>query len=183
MNTLGKLRTIADGELELMRSWRNAPAVRSNMYTRQEISSEEHLTWWARTKACKDQQYFMYESGGVALGIVGFMLIDHASANCSWAFYAAPDAPRGTGSQMEYLALEHAFNNLKLHKLHCEVLAFNTGVIKLHQKFGFHVEGIFRQHHRVDGDYVDIYRLGLLAPEWSDKREEMQAKLTPRQKD
>lgn len=125
----------------------------------------------------------MYERDGSALGIVGFMLIDGASANCSWAFYAAPNAPRGTGSQMEFLALEHVFSSLELHKLHCEVLAFNTPVIKLHQKFGFQVEGIFRQQHRIDSDYIDIYRLGLLASEWANKREEMLTKLTGNQKD
>lgn len=79
---------------------------------------------------------------------------------------------------MEFLALEHVFKSLKLHKLHCEVLAFNTPVIKLHQKFGFQIEGIFRQQHYLDGEYVDIYRLGLLEREWGLKRDEMQNKLT-----
>jgi UDP-4-amino-4,6-dideoxy-N-acetyl-beta-L-altrosamine N-acetyltransferase len=177
MNTLGHLRSISDEELELMRTWRNAPAVRANMYTRHEISSAEHLAWWAKTQQRDDQQYFMYEKDGKALGIVGFMLIDRINANCSWAFYAAQEAPKGTGSRMEFLALEHVFNSLKLHKLHCEVLAFNTPVIKLHQKFGFQVEGIFRQHHLVDDQYVDIFRLGLLNDEWANKRNEMQTKL------
>lgn len=78
---------------------------------------------------------------------------------------------------MEFLAIEYVFSKQQLHKLHCEVLAFNTPVIKMHQKFGFAVEGIFRQHHLVDGQYVDIYRLGLLEEEWLIKREEMQRKL------
>lgn len=41
---------------------------------------------------------------------------------------------------MEYLALEYAFKDMGLHKLFCEVLAFNAPVIKLHQKFGFKIE-------------------------------------------
>ena len=182
MNKLGMLRTIENDELELMLSWRNAPTVRANMYTRQEITSDEHHAWWERTKLREDQQYFMYENDGIPLGIIGFTQIDMASVNCSWAFYAAPEAPRGTGSQMEFLALDHVFNTLKLHKLHCEVLAFNTAVVKLHNKFGFQVEGTFRQHHRVDGDFVDIIRLGLLAPEWADKRDAMLLKLGSRTK-
>ena len=59
MNELGILRSIADDELELMRSWRNEPAVRANMYTRHEISREEHLNWWGKTKERADQKYFM----------------------------------------------------------------------------------------------------------------------------
>ena len=78
---------------------------------------------------------------------------------------------------MEFLILEHAFDVLKLQKLYCEVLAFNTPVIKLHQKFGFSVEGVFRQQHKANADFVDIYRLGILAPEWQEHRQAMQEKL------
>ncbi|WP_222130017.1 UDP-4-amino-4,6-dideoxy-N-acetyl-beta-L-altrosamine N-acetyltransferase [Bordetella genomosp. 13] len=178
MSELGFLRPIRDDELESMLSWRNAPAVRANMYTRHEISIDEHLDWWERTKQRDDQRYFMYEAGGRALGVVGFTRIDPLNANSSWAFYASPEAPRGTGSKMELLALDYAFGELKLRRLHCEVLAFNTAVIKLHQKFGFHVEGVLREHHKMDDAFVDIYLLGLLASEWSEKRGEIIAKLT-----
>lgn len=78
---------------------------------------------------------------------------------------------------MEYLALEYAFHNMQLHKLCCEVLAFNAPVIKLHQKFGFKVEGILREQHLIDETFVDVYRLGVLAPEWEAQREEMLKKL------
>lgn len=178
MPSIGTLRPIATSELELMRSWRNAPGVRANMYTRHEISADEHRAWWERTQQRLDQQYFMYEFSGKPVGIVGFTAIDHVNGNCSWAFYAAPDAVKGTGSRMEVLALDHAFCDLKLHKLYCEVLSFNTPVIKLHQKFGFQLEGIFREHHRGDDAFVDIYRLGLLSTEWLAKRAEMITKLT-----
>lgn len=178
MGELGKLRFIADDELELMRSWRNAPSVRANMYTRHEISAEEHRAWWCRISQTHNHRYFIYESAGTPSGIVGFNDIDDVNGNSAWAFYAAPDAPKGTGTRMELLALEHAFYELKLHKLYCEVLAFNSQVIKLHQKFGFQIEGIFRQQHLGDDGFVDIYRLGLLATEWSDKRGEMTEKIT-----
>jgi RimJ/RimL family protein N-acetyltransferase len=78
---------------------------------------------------------------------------------------------------MEALALEYAFFTLKLHKLQCEVLAFNELVIKLHKKFGFIVEGTLREQHKIDGEYGDIYRLGLLKAEWEEKRKDMLNKL------
>ena len=43
LSDLGGLRGIKEDELELMLSWRNAPKVRENMYTRHEISLSEHL--------------------------------------------------------------------------------------------------------------------------------------------
>ena len=177
MNKFGILRGIEDDELELMRAWRNEPAVRANMYTQHEISPEEHLNWWGKTKVRTDQKYFMYEMAGAPIGIAAFTGIDIQSRNSAWAFYASPSAPKGTGSKMEFLMLEHAFNELRLHKLYCEVLAFNASVIKLHQKFGFNVEGVFRQQHKVNDDFVDIYRLGILASEWQEHRQSMHEKL------
>jgi len=157
MLKLGCLRKIFDSELELMLSWRNAPSVRANMYTRHEITLEDHLVWWQAVQEREDQHYFIYESeAGLPSGIVAFTLIDRVHSNSSWAFYAAPDAERGTGSKMEFLALEYAFEKLKLHKLHCEVLAFNQTVIKLHQKFGFSIEGVFRDQHRINDGFEDI---------------------------
>lgn len=177
LSSLGCLRAIGSDELELMLSWRNAPPVRANMYTRHEISLDEHLQWWSRISSRADQSYYMYEFQGKPSGIVAFTGIDMANNNSSWAFYASPDAARGTGSRMEYLALECAFRNMQLHKLCCEVLSFNQAVIKLHQKFGFVTEGVLRHQHLVDGSYVDVHRLGLLADEWSAKRDEIQARL------
>jgi UDP-4-amino-4,6-dideoxy-N-acetyl-beta-L-altrosamine N-acetyltransferase len=174
----GVLRPIKDSELELMLSWRNEPAVRDNMYTTHEIALKEHLVWWEGVRGSDSQRYFMYEHDGQPLGIVGFASIDRANQNSSWAFYASPDAPRGTGSLMEMLALDYAFSEIGLHKLFCEVLAFNAPVIKLHEKFGFKIEGILRDQYKRDGLFIDIYRLGLLVGEWADIFDGMNSKLT-----
>lgn len=174
---LGKLRPIETHELALMLSWRNAPGVRSNMYTRHEISLDEHLAWWERARQRTDQLYRMYEYQGNPFGIVALKEIDPIHRNSSWAFYASPEAPKGIGSKMEWLALDHAFKSIGLHKLHCEVLAFNQPVIKLHEKFGFTVEGIFREHYLGEDRFVDIYRLGILAREWESRSQEMLNKL------
>lgn len=180
MNTenIGFFREVSENELELMLSWRNAPTVRANMYTRHEISLDEHLSWWGNVKERQDQKYFMYVFQSEPAGIVGFNNIDSINKNSSWAFYSSPAAPKGTGSRMEFLALEYAFNSMKLNKLCCEVLAFNMPVIKLHEKFGFKVEGVFREQHMVDGVYVDVVRLGILAPEWHAKRAALLEKIT-----
>lgn len=177
MNELGTLRPIRATEIELMHAWRNEPAVRTNMYTQHVISLEEHLVWWERTSKKTDQRYFMYEIDRIPAGIAAFTDIDLKNENSAWAFYASPTAPRGTGSRMEFLMLDRAFDELKVKKLYCEVLAFNTQVVKLHQKFGFKIEGVFRNQHKVNEDFVDIIRLGIFADEWRQDRDAMQQKL------
>ncbi|WP_331376783.1 UDP-4-amino-4,6-dideoxy-N-acetyl-beta-L-altrosamine N-acetyltransferase [Sinorhizobium chiapasense] len=173
----GCLRRATDDDITIMRMWRNIPAVREKMYTWHEISEEEHQRWWARTRSADNHRYFIYEHRRVPLGVVSFNNIDQENRNASWAFYASPDAERGTGSRMEFLALDYAFFDLNLHKLFCEVLDFNAAVIKLHKKFGFVEEGIFRQQYLRDGKYYNIHRLGMLANEWASKRNDMLASI------
>jgi UDP-4-amino-4,6-dideoxy-N-acetyl-beta-L-altrosamine N-acetyltransferase len=170
---IGVLRDIRWNELEMMLSWRNAPSVRQNMYTQHEISLSEHLAWWKQVQNRSDQLYFMYEANQIPCGIVAFNEINRFNKNSSWAFYAAPNAPKGTGSKMEYLVLEKAFNQIQVRKLNCEVLAFNRSVIKLHEKFGFKIEGIMREHHKVRDVFVDVYRLGIFDHEWQMKRDQI----------
>ena len=122
LEQLGRLISIRDADLERMLSWRNAPAVRKNMYTTHEISREEHLMWWEKIKASDRHQYFLYEYKDEPCGIVGFTNIDRLHCNSAWVFYTSPTAPKGIRSRMEILALDYAFHDLKLHKLHCEVL-------------------------------------------------------------
>jgi len=179
---LGLLRPIKDDELRMMLSWRNAPAVRSNMYNRHEITEADHFLWWEKVCSCPDLIYFMYEYQGTPRGIVAFTGVDKESRNTSWAFYASPDAPRGTGSRMEFLAVDYAFDTLELHKIYCEVLATNPSVIHLHQKFGFRIEGVLREQHLFDGEFIDVYRLGLLTLEWQSRREDIRMRLVQRKR-
>lgn len=177
MNKLGFLRGIKESELELMLSWRNSDEVRKNMYNSQIISLEDHKRWWDKTKKSNESQYFMYEDIDGTQGVVAITNVSGRDKNASWAFYASPDAKKGTGSKMEFLALEYVFNDMKLHKLWCEVLGFNTAVIKMHKKFGFIEEGVFREHHNKDHRFVDVYRLGILRSEWGQVKEKLEMKL------
>jgi UDP-4-amino-4,6-dideoxy-N-acetyl-beta-L-altrosamine N-acetyltransferase len=177
MTTAGILRAIKEDELPTILAWRNSPKIKANMYSRHDISLEEHLAWWTRLKDSSDRAYFIYEHHGIPTGVVGFSQIDTYHQNASWAFYASPDAPPGSGARMELLALDHAFDDLQLKKLYCEVLEFNQSVINLHTKFGFKVEGVFKEQHLYENSHIDIYRLAILANEWQAKRPEMLMKL------
>ncbi|WP_267939196.1 UDP-4-amino-4,6-dideoxy-N-acetyl-beta-L-altrosamine N-acetyltransferase [Paraburkholderia flagellata] len=171
------IRPLTQADLDMILSWRNAPAVRQNMYTSHEISPEEHRAWFARVEGDNTKRYFVFERDGVGRGVIGFTAIDTNNKRSSWAFYASPDAPRGTGSAMEYLALEYAFNELALLRLHCEVLDFNRAVIQLHQSFGFTIEGTLREHHYNGERYCDVVLLGILNDEWQQRRAAIRQKL------
>jgi len=45
---IGALFRVDSADRETVRAWRNAPDVRAAMYTRHEISADEHESWWDR---------------------------------------------------------------------------------------------------------------------------------------
>lgn len=159
------LRPMEYGDLEMVREWRNHPDVRRNMYTHHEIGFDEHALWW---DAADDDRLFIAGDKGGPLGVVCFSNYHPEHLTSDWAFYKAPDAPKGTGTQMERLAIEYAFATLGLEKLSCEVLSYNKPVYYLHRKHGFQLEGTFKKAHLFEGERHDIYRLALFKGDWKD---------------
>ena len=170
IDNVGRLRPMCDDDLELVLSWRNAPNVRKNMYSQDEIALSDHLRWWANINESPQDAYFVFEQDVDQLGVVSFTEIDLKNQSALWAFYASPSAPKGTGSRMETLALEYFFSKLGLNKLCCEVLASNTPVLGLHKKFGFVEEGFFVDHRRIGADFVNVHRLAMRAANWAQRR-------------
>ncbi|EGQ7933986.1 UDP-4-amino-4,6-dideoxy-N-acetyl-beta-L-altrosamine N-acetyltransferase [Vibrio vulnificus] len=164
-------------DLEMILEWRNAPEVRSKMYTSHEISLSEHHAWFEKVQGDNTKAYFLAKLNDEPVGVVGFSEINPTARIATWAFYASPSAPRGTGSLMEFHALDYAFDKLNLHKLRCEVLGFNQVVVKLHKKFGFVEEGSHRDAFYDSENYHDIVHLGIFHNEWKNKRGELKTKL------
>lgn len=168
------LTPLCSEDLELMLTWRNSPAVRKNMYTSHVISLKEHQAWFEKITHRENSRWLMYkESNGKSSGVVYFTDICPISRKAFWGFYTAVDATIGTGPRMEFEALEYAFNEITLHKLNCEILAFNSKVIRLHEKFGFFKEGVFRDFHFDGKNFIDVVRMGILEDEWRRARIEM----------
>lgn len=172
------LEPLTEATVDLILPWRNAPEVRQQMYSRHEIAPDEHRTWFEHMQADPSQRWYLYRDARTGpVGVVYFTDIAPESATAMWGFYARPESPAGTGKRILYAALEHAFNNLGLHKLSGEVLATNSASARLHQQCGFTREGVFREQH-FDGEaYVDIIRLGLLAREWPEHRERLRERI------
>lgn len=165
------LRHLTESDLQTMLKWRNAPAVRENMYTKHEISEEEHRDWFARQQKDEHSRWYIYEDEiSKPQGVVYFTQYQPEHRSSFWGFYAGQYAKPGVGSLMEIAALDHAFSDLKLHKLNCEVISTNIKVVNLHKKFGFQEEGVFRDFKFNGVSFVNVVRLGLLESEWILRR-------------
>ncbi|MDH0748715.1 UDP-4-amino-4,6-dideoxy-N-acetyl-beta-L-altrosamine N-acetyltransferase [Pseudomonas sp. GD03842] len=150
-----------------VRTLRNQEAVRRFMYTAHEISPTEHQQWLESLKDNPRQAVFVAIHEGVLAGVVSLNAINTTHKTADWAFYLdAQLRGKGLGSLVEFWLLDHAFNDVGLEKLNCEVLEMNTAVIKMHQKFGFQLEGVRRNNIIKEGHRVNVVLLGITKAEW-----------------
>ena len=172
------LRPLKETDLPLVRGWRNAPEVRRNMYSKHEISEVEHQSWFSRLKDDDQSRWFIYvDAAGQPDGVVYFTQIQPGNGSAFWGFYAAPSAMAGTGTRLGLDSLDKAFSDLGLHKLNAEAIASNVASLRFQRKLGFKEEGLFRDFHFNGESYVNVVRLGILATEWTVKRNEIQARI------
>jgi UDP-4-amino-4,6-dideoxy-N-acetyl-beta-L-altrosamine N-acetyltransferase len=173
------LRPLQDGDKDRLYDWRNRPEVAAYMYTDHQISPEEHARWFAGIAGDARRAYWIIELDGQPVGPANFYDIDRGQGRASWAYYLADPSVRGkgVGGYVEFLMIEQAFGEMGLRKLWCEVLVSNEAVWKLHQKFGFKEEALYRAHVVKGGEPQDVMGLGLLAEEWPAVRPAMAARL------
>ncbi len=159
------LRHMGVADIETVLAWRNHPEVRRYMFTQHEIGLEEHTRWFERASQDSSRHLLIFENQGIASGFINIHQVAPGGI-ANWGFYAAPDAPRGTGRQLGHAALKYAFTAVGYTKLCAQALSYNERSIRFHQNLGFKQEGVLRQQHFDGQRYHDVVCFGLLANEW-----------------
>ena len=164
------LRPIGLDDMVRVLVWRNLPEVATYMYTDHRITGAEHARWFAGAMNDETKRYWIIELDGEPVGLANLYDISALQKRAYWAFYLADDRVRGkgVGAATERWVLRHVFLDLELDKLCCEVLATNDGVVKMHQRYGFRIDGVLRRHVIKAGDRVDVVTMSLLRDEWTD---------------
>lgn len=165
---VARVRPMAQADLERVLTWRNHLDVRRYMYTQHEISLDEHHRWFERARQDPRKHLLVFEVDHLPLGFVSFTELESIGV-AEWGYYAAPDAPRGTGRALGRAALDYAFNEITLHKVCGQALDFNERSIRFHQSFGFEQEGVLRDQHFDGENYHHVICFGLLRDEWKSK--------------
>jgi UDP-4-amino-4,6-dideoxy-N-acetyl-beta-L-altrosamine N-acetyltransferase len=153
---------------------RNEVSVRSKMFTDHIISEGEHDSWLASLESDGSRCVWVIMLRAKPVGLVTLSNINRVHFTADWAFYLTSNQQgSGLGAIIEFILLEHVFSQEHLQKLNCEVLETNPGVIRMHAKFGFQLEGIRRKSIQRGDDRFDVHLLGITADEWLGKRDTM----------
>ena len=112
-------------------------------------------------------------------GIVGLEAISSINGDAVLAIFIAENhRKKGIAIRAAALALDLAFNQLRLNRVSSFYRTDNQASRQLTQQVGFRKEGCHRKAWFTGGKYLDMISVGLLSSEWSRHRQTLAAQLS-----
>lgn len=134
------IRPITFEDTSMVVQWRNEGAVKGNLFTRDDITSESHKRWLSTnvsTRKC-DQFIVQVRSTGQPVGSVFLKDIASDKSEGEFGIFLGEDGRgRGFAKEATMLLLEHAFGTLGVQKVYLAVYSDNIAGIKAYKNAGF----------------------------------------------
>lgn len=171
-----RFRGIEKADLPFYVRWLNDPEVKQGLSINRPLSLAEEEEWFSgllqkprqeRPLAIEIQPDPELDEW-VFVGNWGLINIDWEARSAEVGIHIGEKKywNQGFGTRAMRLVCKHSFDDLNLHRLWLRVYQRNQRAIKAYQKAGFQEEGRFRQARFLDGEYVDVLIMSVLAPEW-----------------
>lgn len=140
-----ELHALQEEDLELVRQWRNHPAVAIHMFSNEHISAEQQRAWYERVSRASDRAYYLFSYRGTPNGFASVTAPDGSSLDraetLEAAIYLAPDSAFH-GNLLAFapaLALNDAcFSQLPCRLLQARVKAGNSAALRFNSAMGYH---------------------------------------------
>jgi UDP-2,4-diacetamido-2,4,6-trideoxy-beta-L-altropyranose hydrolase/UDP-4-amino-4,6-dideoxy-N-acetyl-beta-L-altrosamine N-acetyltransferase len=152
-NTFGEIElcnyiNLNMNEKILTLNMRNHPNIRKWMYNQKSISKKDHFGFIENLKTEIDRRYFLVKQQGNIIGSINFSKINfHNSVELG--IYTNPFIHlKGSGSLLEAVASQYAFNELGLNKIKLEVFLDNERAINFYNKCGFKLVNTRKINHQ-----------------------------------
>ncbi|MFF4192789.1 GNAT family N-acetyltransferase [Nonomuraea sp. NPDC001831] len=130
-------------------------------------TAEEFRTWMRRFDDGSNLGFLIrVRETGAAAGMVNINSIirgRYQGASLGYAAFA-PSAGRGYMTDGLTLALRHAFDDLRLHRLEANIQPANKASLALARRLGFRYEGLSPDYLYIDGAWRDHERWSITAP-------------------
>lgn len=160
-----ELRTIEEEDYEKLRNWVNNYDVRRFIGVRQPMNMNQEEEFLNNE---------LEDSSKILLGIcvdgelVGDIKIAEKEPGVAHlGLLVDPDRHgNGYGTEASKLIIEHAFEQMRYHKVVARVLDSNEKSSRVWEKLGFEHEATLREHVFMDGEYHDFLLYGLLEKEF-----------------
>jgi len=172
------LRALELTDLDRTSKWHNDPKlyemlIRPFRYVSR-VAEEEWLR--RRTAYCRTEARLAIclKRNSEHIGNIYLADIDSVSRHACAGIFIGHEEHRskGYGRQAMRLLLNHAFDDLGLHRVYLTVLEDNQRAIRSYEACGFVVEGRLRQHGFKQGRFKDLILMGICADDPARDRAE-----------
>ncbi len=168
-----RLRATEKDDIPKFVKWLNKPEVRTGLTIYLPLSLETEECWFAEMmKARQEEQPLVIEiledSSWQMIGNIGFSSLDYRVRSAEIGIFIGEIERwnKGYGSEAMKTMMKHGFETLNLNRIMLRVFANNHNAIRVYEKTGFQHEGRLRQAIYINGEYVDVLIMSVLASEW-----------------
>lgn len=160
------LHAYKDADVEYLQELINHPDVWPSLSSIEPISESEEREWIENVGE-SDGVHLLICADGEPVGNVGLNRINETWGLAELGYMIDPEAQgNGYASDAGRRLVRYGFEDRRLHKIKANAFGTNAASQRVLEKIGFEKEGIFEEHAYVRGEYVDLYRYGLLAEDF-----------------
>lgn len=161
------LRTIEEDDIEFLRDAINDPDVREGLTTAYPFNIEQEREFFEEQVSNQEEVNLAICSDGEITGTIGLHDLNERAGTCEIGLWIAPEFHgRGYGTEASRLLTDHAFRELRMHRVQARVLAINEASARIWEKLGFEEDGVHRDEAFTNGEHVDMRYFGVLKDEW-----------------
>ncbi len=156
-----------------LRIWRNQDFVRKNMFCQEIITKEQHSQFIDSLIERADKKFLIAFRNNIPFGVLYYTFFEKDNS-IEFGYYLIQqnDINSGLGIALEYMLLEHAFENIGAEKVFARTFDFNNKVVNIHKKFGFHTENIFKKNTDLD-KLEDVHFQSIFKYDWNKKKKKI----------
>jgi RimJ/RimL family protein N-acetyltransferase len=161
------LRPLTVEDAEITHRWRHDARA---LHLNRSAATVADQARWIAGRPANEFNYIIEMIGGPPIGMLSLVTIDLANRRAESARFLIGDeaSAKGAPAAVEAMKLlyELAFERLGLERIYGVIEERNPRMIKWQKYLGMVEEGRLRQHMRMDGEFVDVASLSLLADEY-----------------
>tara|TARA_B100001093_G_scaffold62757_1_gene52720 strand:+ start:3659 stop:4189 length:531 start_codon:yes stop_codon:yes gene_type:complete len=171
MNKNISIREIELSDIKTINTWRNDQQEIELLCTNFRFINEEIDQDWYKNyikNRFENIRLAICSNNNELIGLLYILNIDYINRNAEFSIWIGNLTYRGKGyGELGCkVALNHAFNNINLHKIYLRVLETNKAAISLYKKIGFKIEGISRESLFKNGKYLNVLEMSILKNEF-----------------
>lgn len=169
-----RLRRLHEKDAPYMLEWMHNQDIQKCFQKDMLNMNLEDAVNFCRTSAIKDvpsdgdsNHFAIVDQEDEYLGTISLKNIDIRNGTAEYAIVVREKIQgHGVAKSATKLLLKKAFDEYSLHRVYLNVLESNKSAIKFYEKFGFKLEGEFRDHLIKEGKYVNLKWYGILENEF-----------------